>query len=371
MILGVDASNIRDGGGVTHLKNLLRFAEPERFGIKKIIVWGGKDLLGQLSSRTWLDLREVIALNRSLLCRLYWQNMELTSLVRKNCDLLFVPGGLYLGSFRPYVAMCQNLLPFVDDEIARYGFSGITIRMKMLALGQAHTFAHADGIIFLTRYVRDLLLSKYYRLDHVRNAVIPHGIDPIFWRYNVVFHKPTVPIRLLYVSRVDLYKHQWKVVSAVSILRNQGFDIHLTLVGSAYYPALEKLNTVMKMEDNDSTFTKYLGPIDYDDLPFYYHNTDLFIFASTCETLGIILLEAMASQLPIACSSRQPMPEVLGDAGVYFDPEDVTSITIALRKLLISTKLRKVKAKMAKEHSGQYLWQRCADDTFHFLSASI
>ena len=75
----------------------MRFAEPERFGIKKIIVWGGKDLLGQLPRRTWLDLREVIALNRSLLSRLYWQNMELTSLVRKNCDLLFVPGGLYLG----------------------------------------------------------------------------------------------------------------------------------------------------------------------------------------------------------------------------------------------------------------------------------
>ena len=71
MILGVYASNIRDGGGVTHLKNLLRFAEPERFGIKKIIVWGGKDLLGQLPRKTWLDLREIIALNRSLLSRLY------------------------------------------------------------------------------------------------------------------------------------------------------------------------------------------------------------------------------------------------------------------------------------------------------------
>ena len=96
-----------------------------------------------------------------------------------------------------------------------------------------------------------------------------------------------------------------------------------------------------------------------------------FIFASSCENLPIILLEAMASHLPIACSNRLPMPEVLGDTGVYFDPEDITSITNALRELLVSSELRKVKAKKAKERSIQYTWGRCANDTFEFLSACI
>ena len=131
MILGIDASNIRAGGGVTHLQNLLRFAVPEKEGIQKVIVWGGKNTLDQLPQRAWLDLREILVLNHSLMNRLYWQNVTLTSLARKNCDLLFVPGGLYLGSFRPYVTMCQNLLPFVDKEVARYGFSARTVRMKL------------------------------------------------------------------------------------------------------------------------------------------------------------------------------------------------------------------------------------------------
>ena len=48
MILGIDASNIRAGGGVTHLQNLLQFAVPEKVGIKKVIVWGGKNTLDQL-----------------------------------------------------------------------------------------------------------------------------------------------------------------------------------------------------------------------------------------------------------------------------------------------------------------------------------
>ena len=41
MRIGIDASNIRSGGGISHLKNILLFAEPELYGLKKIIVWGG------------------------------------------------------------------------------------------------------------------------------------------------------------------------------------------------------------------------------------------------------------------------------------------------------------------------------------------
>ena len=61
------------------------------------------------------------------------------------------------------------------------------------------------------------------------------------------------------------------------------------------------------------------------------------------------------------------MPEILGDAGIYFDPEDITSITNALRKLLISSELRKVNANKAKERSKQYSWEQCANDTFQLL----
>ena len=370
MIIGIDASNIRVGGGLTHLKNLLRFAKPERSGVRKVIVWGGKHSLEKLPQETWLDLREISMLNRSLAHRLYWQNITLTSLARKNCDLLFVPGGLYLGVFRPYVSMCQNLLPFADEEISRYGLSGSSIRIKLLARGQAHTFAHSDGIIFLTQHVRDILLTKYSHLQNVRQSVIPHGIDPVFFRHNTENKKKHDPIRLLYVSSIDLYKHQWNVVSSVSSLRKEGINIQLTLVGSAYPPALEKLKATIEKVDPNMDFVKYEGLIDHNELTSYYNQADLFVFASSCENLPIILLEAMASSLPIACSNRLPMPEVLGDAGIYFEPEDLTSINNALRKLISSPKLRKIMAKKAQERVNKFTWEQCAYDTFEFLSAS-
>ena len=64
------------------------------------------------------------------------------------------------------------------------------------------------------------------------------------------------------------------------------------------------------------------------------------------------------------------MPEVLGDAGIYFEPEDITSINNALRKLIFSPKLRKIMAKKAQERVNKFTWEQCAHDTFEFLSAS-
>ena len=54
----------------------------------------------------------------------------------------------------------------------------------------------------------------------------------------------------------------------------------------------------------------------------------LFVFASSCENMPNTLVEAMASGLPIACSDRGPMPEILRDGGTYFDPENEVTIVV-------------------------------------------
>ena len=67
-----------------------------------------------------------------------------------------------------------------------------------------------------------------------------------------------------------------------------------------------------------------------------------------------ILLEGMAAGLPIACSSMGPMPEVLGDAGVYFNPTNVDSIYTALKELLDNNYLRAEISKKAFNKSINY-----------------
>lgn len=373
MIVGIDASNIRVGGGVTHLVELLRAAEPLAHGFSKVIVWAGQATLRRIEDRPWLVKSCQPLLDRSLPYRIFWQRFRLSRLARGvACDLLFVPGGSTGGDFRPMVTMSRNMLPYEWQEMARYGLSWLTVKFCLLRLAQSAGFRRAEGVIFLTRYAQEAV-TRVTKLLPGKVAVIPHGINNRFKRAPrsqrmVDDYSVATPFRLVYVSIVDVYKHQWNVAEAVAILRAQGLPIALDLVGPAYGPALKRLRQVLQRVDPGRAAIRYLGAVPYQELHRLYGATDACVFASSCENMPNILLEGMASGLPIACADRGPMPEVLGDAGVYFNPEDIGSITSALRRLIVSPELRAEKARMAFERMSGYSWRRCADETFGFLA---
>ena len=116
---------------------------------------------------------------------------------------------------------------------------------------------------------------------------------------------------------------------------------------------------------------RYTGVVPHTELHSRYAQADLGLFASSCETFGQILVEMMSAGLPIACSNRSAMPELLGDAGVYFDPERPIDIAHALRTLINSPDLRAKLAKASYERVHAYSWQRCADETFGFLAQCV
>jgi glycosyltransferase involved in cell wall biosynthesis len=131
---------------------------------------------------------------------------------------------------------------------------------------------------------------------------------------------------------------------------------------------MQRLTQKMSELDTPAEVLRYVGAVPYDQLHTLYANADLKVFASSCENMPIILLEAMSAGLPVACSRRGPMPEMLGDAGVYFDPEDPAEICAAIAQLLRSSQLRARNAAMGFERAQQYSWKRCAAETFGFLA---
>ncbi|TGK17283.1 glycosyltransferase family 1 protein [Leptospira fluminis] len=373
MIIGVDASNIRGGGGVTHLVELLKAADPKSKGIEKVCLWAGGNTLSAVENRPWLSKISHEYLDRSLFHRIYWQKFLLSELARKEgCDILFVPGGTFSGKFRPFVSMSQNLLPFEPKEMGRYGISKTSFRLLLLYFTQSSAFRRADGNIFLTDFARSRVLRKVPLLLE-KTKVVNHGINPKF------FSKPSVqrnisdfdgskPFEILYVSFVGEYKHQWNVVEAVRILKEKGFPVRLTLIGSPDEPkAVSKLRKSIEKADPEKKYILYLDKVTYSEIQRYYQKTNLFAFASSCETFGQIVTEAMASGCPIACSEMSAMPEILGDAGLYFNPLDPISIERVLERMILSEELRRDLAKIAFERAGTFSWKKAADETFDFL----
>jgi glycosyltransferase involved in cell wall biosynthesis len=364
--LGIDAANLRAGGGVTHLAELLAHSDPAKHGIERVTVWSGRSTLERLPSRDWLTLSAQPELERGLIARTRWQRSQLDRLAAASCDVLFVPGGAYHGHFRPFVTMSQNMLPFQWRERARYGLSRMLLRLTLLHYFQARTFDRADGVIFLSAFA----LRNVRHGTQRRHAMIPHGVSDAFRfaprpQLPLASYSHSQPFRIIYTSIVDVYKHQWNVAEAVQRLRGEGLPVVLELIGPAYEPAMRKLRRVIRGDG-----VRIRGEVPFAELPQTYRDADAFVFASSCENMPNILLEAMAAGLPIACANRGPMPEVLGDAGIWFDPENVDDITRALRELIASPERRATLAAGAYARASHYSWNLCADETFRFLAAA-
>lgn len=372
MIIGIDAGNTRTGGGLTYLTEMLRSAEPESLGIDRVVVWGNSATLAQLPDKAWLKRIHEPAHDGPFYEGFQWQARNLgTSASAANCDLLFFPGGTYVGRFEPYVAVSQNMLPFSPVERARYGWSWTRFRLKLLQYAQAKTFRRATGMIFLTQWAK-LGIESYLRTHYRRAKIVPHGISERFRRAatpqlpSLSFSKEN-PFRWLYVSIVAPYKHQWNVAQAVARLRTQGVPMTVDFVGPAYQPSGKRLNDTLTQLDPTGKFLRYHGAASYQELHNYYHTANGFVFATTCENLPNILIEAMSAGLPIASSRFGPMPEVLGDGGLYFSPEDIGETSEVLLRLFRDPDLRRRCAERAVLRASVYSWERCAHETFSFL----
>lgn len=368
----IDASNIREGGGVTHLSELLHAASLDKHGFESILIFAPQSTLDAIESKPWLKKNISPEIKKGLLYRIYWQRFILARLIREaGCHILFVPGGSDVSGFSPVVTMSQNLLPFDRHQIFRYGLSIFTFKLILLRLTQSRSFRKSNGVIFLTNYARKVVMLIVEKTSG-QVATIPHGIDPRFLllpraQLGIEHYTMQEPFKIIYVSTIDMYKNQWNVAEAVARLRNLGFPVVLNLIGSPRHPAINRLQSCLSRIDPDGDFINYMGVVAFSELHKYYAQADLMVFASCCENMPNILLEGMASGLPIACSDRGPMPEILGDAGTYFNPENVTEIANAIRVLLNSRELRKQQAHKAYERAQHFSWERCAHETFGFI----
>jgi glycosyltransferase involved in cell wall biosynthesis len=368
--VGVDASRVRSGGGIAHLLGILQIQDPIEFGIKEIHVWAYEKLLDMLPSRPWLIKHHPPELERSLLSQSWWQATRLSrELADVDCDILFSADASTFCRFKPMVVLNQNMLAYDPGVLALFGWGKDRLQQTFMYFVQKLAFRFAAGSIFLTHHATKQVQGRVGRLNSV--ACIPHGVSEIFKRTAPRADWPQQgerPIRCLYVSPVFEYKHQVEVVLAIKQLREQGVEIELILAGGGGRRALGILNDVLAEIDPDRRFVKMMEFIPNDKIANLVADADIFVFASSCETFGIALLEAMTIGIPIACSNRSSLPETLQDGGEYFDPQDPRSIAQAVSVLINNSNRRQEAALRARDVSKGYSWSRCAQETWQYIA---
>ncbi len=370
IVVGIDASRNRSGGAKVHLIGILCEGHPQNYGIDKVHLWAYKSLLDEIPDLSWLVKHNPYALEQNIFQQLWWQYYQFPYEAKKaGCSIVLNTDAGTVSRFRPCVTMSRDMLSYEPGEINRFGFATKErIRLMLLRYMQNRSLRSSDGTIFLTRYAASVIQKSSGTLPNI--AFIPHGVGMNFKlasNFNDWPNNGERPIQCLYISNADMYKHQWSVVKAIARLRNCGYKVNLKLVGGGAGKAQRLLDDEIANSDPQRTFVIQTGFVAQNELPTHLAAADIFIFASSCENMPNTLVEAMAVGLPIACSDRGPMPEVLADGGVYFDPEDSASIATAIKRILDDFNLRSAIAKRAKELASQYSWFRCSNETWDFL----
>ena len=373
MIIGIDASRNRSGGTFAHIVGIISELNPKFHGITEVHIWSHKKMLSEIPNRPWLIKHNPSYLEKNIFMQLFWQRyLFKEELIQHKCMIVFNTTASTIGRFAPCVTLSQDMLPFEPGEMERFNYGLGRLRLFLLKILYIRALRVSSAVIFLTEHASKMIQRKTGPIKNLK--VIPHGVSDSF--RNICIQRDfeeasRSEIKCVYVSSTAPYKHQWHVVRAIKILRDSGIPATLTLVGGGSGFSQKRLNNEIKLSDPTGSFVTLLSFTNIENIQSILAESDLFIFASSCENMPVTLIEGMASGLPIACSDRGPMPEVLGDGGTYFDPENSESIASALTKLIQNNKLREKRVIASKKISNKYLWKYSSENTFKFLIDTI
>ncbi len=304
----------------------------------------------------------------SRLKRYLWHLYVYPQIVRRAApDVEFYPSGRLRTLFRRAItiATCHNLLLFDQNEMRRMRGRPEFAFFARYQAAQARSLQAASGVIFFSEHSRQFVHRVLPGIK--RTIVISHGVDPEFLSDTERSYEIGPLVRVLYVSSVFPYKHHAEVIRAIRALRStSGMDLRLRLVGSAPLPAYRELEHIIMAQGADA-YVEMVGELSRRALMEEYRQADLFLFASSSETFGITLLEAMGGRLPIACSDRTGLPSLIRDACIYFDPENPDSIASALSQLLESSERRELLGERAYHYAREYSWKVSGERTFAFI----
>ena len=171
--------------------------------------------------------------------------------------------------------------------------------------------------------------------------------------------KPFSEPYLLFVGKRKYYKNFEGLIQAFAASETLKRSFHIVCFGGE---ALSNIEKVRLKELGIESRVHQVGGGD-DVLCNYYRNALAFVCPSLYEGFGIPILEAMEFSCPVICSNTSSIPEVAGDAAVYFDPSDTASIQHTLEATLFDQNLLDDLRKRGLKRQSEFSWDRCAKET--------
>jgi glycosyltransferase involved in cell wall biosynthesis len=230
----------------------------------------------------------------------------------------------------------------------------------------------ASCVLVPSAYTRGRVVGRL-QVDPERVQLVPLGIDARFspgeppegLRERFGLEGPFV----LTVGTLQPRKNVEAALHAFERLVAAGSQHRLAIVGGRGWrdePLAELIRTSPAAERIVMT-----GRVSDEDLIGLYRAADVFVFPSRYEGFGFPPLEAMACGTPVISSDRTSLPELIDDAGILVDPDDVDAIERALAELLSSDERRTELVERGRWRAAEFTWRRCAELTAEAYRAAL
>ena len=284
---------------------------------------------------------------------------------RGKYDVFFNPA-----HYLPPITGCASVVTIHD--LAYEYFPDLFLRSDLYKLRNwtRQSVKHARIVIAVSNSTKNDLV-KLYGTDPEKIIVIYNGYDSelfnttsklnktLLARYNIQNTK-----YILFVSTIQPRKNVVKLVQAFRLLKEAGYSGKLVIAGKVGWMAEESLAVIKGSPDHkDIVMTGYMSD---ETRQVLYRYADVHVLPSLYEGFGVSALEAMASGAPTVAASNSSIPEVIGDAGIMFNPIDPADIARAIFEI---KKDRDRWIKLGLDNVKRFSWDKCADETLKVLTS--
>src|SRR6266849_4823731 len=291
-----------------------------------------------------------------------------TVVSRLQCDLVHIPHLYWLPRRLPcrYVVTVHDMLEHMYRAHSGSGFK----RSLHFHLTR-RVLKHAARIFAVSRFTKSEV-EKLFGIAPGKIEVVYNAIDQRFLsghatdadrQFLAERYQVTYPY-LLYAGRISPHKNLVRIIEAFSALKtdltkqDRFPDLKLIIIGDELSKHPDLRRTVIRGGvQND---VRFMGFVPIEVLRIFYDSAKTFVFPSLYEGFGLPPLEAMAHGTPVLTSNTSSLPEVVGNAAVLVNPENVFEIMRALHRVLLDQTLRERMKQRGYDQAKKFSWDASA-----------
>jgi len=277
-------------------------------------------------------------------------------------DVFFTPG-----HYAPRFCPCPSVITVFDLSYIYFPQLFKKSDLHQLKSWTSYSVEKAQAVLTISESSKNDIV-KYYKKDPEKVFVTYPGYDKNLFK-PIKNSKKIRDVRKKYNIRGDYIFFLGTIQPRKNLVRllEAIEDLSITLVISGKKGWLYN-DFFNKIEDPKVRDKVILTDYVQDEvLPVLFSGARAFVLPSLWEGFGIPVLEAMACGCPVIISNRSSLPEVVGDAGVLINPEDIKSITSGIQKVLTDNKFAQGRSLKGMIQAKEFSWEQCAVKTLEVL----